>query len=399
MSRFEIRYEAISSNGEQIDGMHKGDIKSLERYIKTHKLILLSYQEKKLKLKSGKFKNSDFQSFVEELYYLIDSGMKLDEAFKLLIKNAQKESVLDFLTLIIENIKSGEQLSIAITNSQKKLSLEQNKLAISVISSGEEVGALAGALKTLSSYLLFKEKINSEIKQALSYPIFLLIMSTLMIFFVFFLIVPKFTEIFTPDELNNLPTVSQIVLKSGLYVNEHTSTIFISMGIFIALFPFLIKLIKKNLHRFILHIPMIGSLTIYIELSRIFNSIGIMLQGGLKIDQAIKQSVGLTQIEEVKAILKESLSEIKKGNRLSSALSGHTILPPQVVSMVSVGENSAKLDEVFLNLASRFSDTFQKKTKSVLSLLEPAIIVLMGIFIAFIVVSIMLAVIYISDIT
>ena len=67
--------------------------------------------------------------------------------------------------------------------------------------------------------------------------------------------------------------------------------------------------------------------------------------------------------------------------------------------MVSVGENSAKMDEVFLNLAERFSDTFQKRTKSALSLLEPAIIVLMGVFIAFIVVSIMLAVISISDLS
>lgn len=394
----EIRFVAITTNDEEIEGVHKGDKKSLKKYVKSEKLILLSFKEKKIKLKSGKFLNSDFQAFVEELYYLIDSGMKLDDSLKLLIKNTKKESVLEFLKNVLENVKAGEQLSEAIGLSQKKYSLEENKLAKSVITSGEEVGALGGALKTLSEYLLFKDKINGEIKQALSYPIFLLIMSVLMVFFVFFLIVPKFTEIFSPDELDALPSISRMVLKSGLYVNEHATAVFLSIGAFVIIVPFAVKLFKRNLHKFILDIPLIGSLTIYIELSRVFNSIGIMLQGGIKIDQAIKQSIGLTQVPIIKSILKESLFEIKKGNRLSDALSGHAILPPQVVSMVSVGENSAKLDEVFLNLAERFSETFQKRTKSVLSLLEPAIIVLMGVFIAFIVVAIMLAVISISDI-
>jgi len=399
MSNFEINYEALSSNDEYLSGSYKGTNEGFKKFIKTENLTLLSFKEKKIKLKSGKFSANDFQSFIEELYYLIDSGMKIDDSLKLLIKNTQKESVSEFLKLVLETLKSGEQLSTSIETAQKKLSIEINKLALSVIKSGEEVGALAGSLKTLSEYLLFKEKINSEIKQALSYPMFLIIMSTLMVFFVFFFIVPKFTEIFNKDELDALPMVSQMVLKGGLYVNENSSVILIGFVVFLITIPFIIKLIKKNIHRFILHIPMIGTLTVYIELSRIFNSIGIMLQGGIKIDKAIKQSIGLTEIQEIKAILKESLYEIKKGNKLSTSLSGHSILPPQVASMVSVGESSAKLDEVFLNLAVRFSETFQKSTKKALSLLEPAIIVLMGIFIAFIVVSIMLAVISISDLS
>ncbi len=399
MNNSEITYEAISSNNEQINGVYKGTLEGFKQFIKTDKLTLISFKEKKKKLKAGKFKNSDFQSFIEELYYLIDSGMKIDDSLKLLIKNTQKESVHEFIKLILENLKTGEQLSISIEMAQKKLAIEENRLAISVISSGEEVGALAGALNTLSNYLLFKEKINTEVKQALSYPIFLMIMSTTMVFFVFFFIVPKFTEIFDKDELDHLPMVSQMVLKAGLYVNENSSVILIGFALLLFSIPFIIKLIKKNIHKFILHIPMVGKLTVYIELSRMFNSIGIMLQGGIKIDKALKQSIKLTEIPEIQAIFKEALFEIKKGNKLSSTLAGNSLLPPQVASMISVGESSAKLDEVFLNLAFRFSETFQKSTKSVLALLEPAIIVLMGLFIAFIVVSIMLAVISISDIT
>ena len=399
MNKSEISYEALSSNDEHIYGTFKGDIISFKKFIKSENLLLLSFKEKKLKLKSGRFTPTDFQSFIEELYYLLDSGMNLDDSLKLLIKNAQKESVREFLENILGSIKSGEQLSNALYQSSKKMHLTQNTLALSVIKSGEEVGGLSQALYTLSSYLLFKEKINSEIKQALSYPIFLIIMSISMVFFVFFFIVPKFTQIFNTEELNNLPTISKMVLKAGLYVNENSTLVLLSVGAFFLLIPFFIKFIKKNLSKFILKVPLLNALAIYIELSRIFNSLGIMLQGGIKIDKALKQSVNLTQIPQLQSIFKEALYEIKKGNTLSSTFAGNSLLPPQVSSMISVGESSAKLDEVFLNLAERFSETFQKKTKSLLSLLEPAIIVLMGFFIAFIVVAIMLAVISISDIT
>ena len=399
MNNSEITYEGMSSNNELVSGTYKGQSSNFQKFLKSEKITLLSFKEKKIKLKSGKFKESDFQSFVEELYYLVDSGMKIDDSLKLLIKNTQKETTNEFLINILENLKTGEQLSKSIELSQEKFHIEKNRLALSVISSGEEVGSLAGSLSTLSEYLLFKEKINSEIKQALSYPIFLMIMSVSMVFFVFFFIVPKFTEIFSKDELDALPMVSQMVLKSGLYFNEHSTVILLSFTIFTFSIPFALKLLKKNLHRFIIHIPLIGELAVYIELSRIFNSMGIMLQGGIKIDKALRQSISLTEIDELKAIFKEALHEIKKGNKLSTTFAGNSLLPTQVASMISVGENSAKLDEVFLNLALRFSDTFQKKTKSVLSLLEPAIIVIMGILIAFIVVSIMLAVMSISDLT
>lgn len=399
MASYEITYDAISSNGENVSGTFKGSEEAFKKFVKSEGLLLVSFQEKVVKLKSGRFTDGDFQSFVEELYYLIDSGMNIDDSIKLLIKNAQKESVKEFLTAILENLKAGEQLSKAIESAQKKLHIPSNKLSLSVIGSGEEVGNLANALHTLNSYLLFKEKINGEIKQALSYPIFLIIMSISMVFFVFIFIVPKFTEIFTKEELDALPAVSQIVLKSGLYVNENSLLIIVLTAFFIFSIPFIIKLIKENLHKFILHIPFLGGLIVYIELSRIFNSIGIMLKGGVGIDKAIKQSIALTRIEALKSLLSEALFEIKKGNKLSQTFAGHAILPPQVASMVSVGENSAKMDEVFLSLANRFSETFQKRTKKVLSLLEPAIIVVMGLFIAFIVVSIMLAVISISDIS
>ncbi len=392
-------FEARSANGELIRGTYKGTMDGFRSYVRTQGLTLIDFTEKRIRLKKGRFSDADFQSFVEELYYLLNSGMQMDTALKLLIKNAQKESVKEFLVETLQYVRGGDQLSKAIQKAQKKVDYRVMPLAVSIISSGEEVGNIAGALKTLNEYLLFKEKTASEVKQAMAYPTFLIIMSVLMVFFVFFVIVPKFTVIFTPKELENLPLVSRMVLKAGLYVNEHTILILTLTGLLALSIPFLIKWVKNNFHRFALKLPVIRDLVVYIEFSRIFNSLGIMLQGGIKIDKAIKQSIGLTEIAEIRSLLKEALHEIKKGNRLSEVFTGHAFLPPQVVSMVSVGENSAKLDEVFLNLSQRFSETFQKKTKKALSLLEPLVIVLMGLFIAVIVVAIMLAVISISDIT
>ena len=125
---------------------------------------------------------------------------------------------------------------------------------------------------------------------------------------------------------------------------------------------------------------------------------GMMIKGGVEIDKAIKQSISLFSIEDLRSVFIEALSELKKGRPLSEVFAASSIIPPNVISMMSVGESSATMGEVSLSLADRFLQNFKLKTKKLLSLLEPVIVVFMGVFIAMVVVSIMLAVISINDI-
>ncbi len=397
-NKSEFVYEALTLSGKKINGRYAGSFKDFQKYLKSQGLTLLSYKEKKVKLKKGQFKDDDFASIVEELYYLIDSGVKVDDALKLLIKSASKESSYKFLSFVLEELKKGSQLSTAIKEASKEVGYKISPLYISILSSGEEIGNVAYSLNTLKEFIDFKLTTASEVKQALSYPLFLIGMSVLMVFFVFIVVVPKFTEMFSADEMDKIPYISQLVLKTGLFVNENLFLILGGLSLVVVGIFLYFKFSDINFTKFLYKIPYLKEMIIELELSRAFNSMGMMIKGGVEIDKALKQSISLFSIDELKSIFVEGLSELKKGRRLSEVFAATSIIPPNVVSMMSVGETSATMGEVSLSLSQRFLQNFKIKTKKVLSLLEPVIVVFMGLFIAIIVVSIMLAVISINDI-
>ena len=397
-NKSEFVYEALTLSGKKINGRYAGSFKDFQKYLKSQGLTLLSYKEKKVKLKKGQFKDDDFASIVEELYYLINSGVKVDDALKLLIKSASKESSYKFLNLVLEELKKGSQLSTAIKEASKEVGYKISPLYISILSSGEEIGNVAYSLNTLKEFIDFKLTTASEVKQALSYPLFLIGMSVLMVFFVFIVVVPKFTEMFSADEMDKIPYISQLVLKTGLFVNENLFLILGGLSLVVVGIFLYFKFSDINFTKFLYKIPYLKEMIIELELSRAFNSMGMMIKGGVEIDKALKQSISLFSIDELKSIFVEGLSELKKGRRLSEVFAATSIIPPNVVSMMSVGETSATMGEVSLSLSQRFLQNFKIKTKKVLSLLEPVIVVFMGLFIAIIVVSIMLAVISINDI-
>ena len=397
-NKSEFVYEALSINAKSIKGRYAGSFKEFQKYLKSQGLTLISYKEKKIKLKKGNFKDEDFAGIVEELYYLINSGVKVDDGLKLLIKSASKERSYQFLTKVLEEIKKGNQLSTAIQNASKDVSYSISPLYISILSSGEEIGNTAYALKTLKNFIDFKLTTAAEVKQALAYPLFLIGMSVVMVFFVFIFVVPKFTEIFSADEMEKIPYISQLVLKSGTFVNEHLFLILGALSLTVVGIFLYFKLTKINFTQLFYKVPYLSDMIVELELSRAFNSMGMMIKGGVEIDKALKQSISLFSIDELQSIFIEALSELKKGRRLSEVFAASSLIPPNVVSMMSVGENSATMGEVSLSLSERFLQNFKLKTKKVLSLLEPVIVVFMGVFIAVIVVSIMLAVISINDI-
>jgi general secretion pathway protein F len=135
-----------------------------------------------------------------------------------------------------------------------------------------------------------------------------------------------------------------------------------------------------------------------LELSNIFSSLSAMLRGGVEINRAIKFSISVTSHPQIKNILEETAVELKKGRRISETWGRYSFIPPDVIALVSVGENSANLDEILARLGKKYMEDFKSEISRLLTFLEPAIIVIVGLFIAFIVIAILLAVLSISDV-
>ena len=393
-----FEYEAIVSSGESIKGLFKGNETDFEKMLSQKKLMLISVKRTEEKLDKRKFTSDDFLAFIEELYYLTNSGMAIDQSLKMLTKTVQKESQLNILKSTLTELKGGSQLSVALKKALEKEKIKIDSLSISFISTAEEVGELSNGLFQLFEHLSFQKKIKSDVKQALAYPMFLVGMSVVVAFLIFFLIIPRFSTIFSPEEFEQLPSISYGVLSLGTYLNAHMGEFFVILGVFVSLVVFIFKKIEIPWLTIMHKTPKLSVVIVDLQLTIVYNALSTMLIGGLELDKALKQMQKIQLLPELQDLLKNTLFELKRGQKLSAIFGISKIIPPSDIALLHVGESSATLDKVFKSLAKRHSDAFSANVKRFLSILEPAVIVGLGVFIAVIVIAIMMAVMSMTDI-
>lgn len=393
-------YEGITPDGEKIKGKFFGTYQELLRDIKTKNILVTDIKEEKRSLRKGKFSIDDFYQNIEELVYLLSSGLQIDRAVNLIVRNSRKESVIEFWSLVLSKLKEGKTLSMALKEAGEEKKFKIPEFYINIISVGEEIGNTVKSLQTVLEDLEFKQKLKSEVKSALAYPSFLLIVSILTVFFVSGFILPKFSEIFTEKEIERLPEISKITLSFGKFLNQNFEVFFFGFVAIITAVVFILSSyeIRNRLKTVFYKLPYLKGITQKIELSYVLSSLGTMLNGGVEISRAIRLSSKVTAHSQLKKILEETYEEIKKGHRISQIWRRYEIIPEDVISLTIVGENSAKLGEIFEKLGRKYMESFKTDISRLLVFLEPAIIVFLGLFIAFIVVSIMLAVVSVSDI-
>ena len=392
-----FEYEAVIANGEVIQGSFQGTQEEFELMLQKKKLLLTSVKEKKEKVDNSKFTQNDFLAFIEELYYLTKSGMPIDKAIKVLSQTTKKTAYKRILKTILEELKAGEQLSFALKKSLKDENIIVDSLAISFISTAEEVGSVTTGLYQLFEYLTFQKKIRSDVRQALAYPLFLVGMSVVVSFLIFFLIIPRFSTIFSEDEFAQLPTISYAVLSTGKFLNAHMDEAFALIGIVVLGLVVFFKKVTIPWMSLFYKVPKLSGIITDLQLTIVYSALSTMLVGGLEIDRALKQLQSVSLLPELKNLLKTALFEIKRGQKLSDVFAMSSIIPTSDIALLYVGESSASLAEVFKSLSVRHSEAFSENVKKILAILEPAVIVGLGIFIAIIVVAIMMAVMSMTD--
>jgi len=393
-----FEYQAIVSGGERLKGSFEGSKDDFEKMIIKKKLLLVELIEKKEKLDNSKFTQDSFLNFIEELYYLINSGMPIDQSLKMLAKTTKKLSYRKILLSILEEIKSGEQLSQALQKTLKKEKVPIDSLSISFIATAEEVGTLSNGLLQLFEYLTFQKKIRSDVKQALSYPIFLIGMSVVVSFLIFFLIIPRFATIFSPEEFEQLPALSYAILSMGKYLSIHMTEVLLGILFLVVISIVALKKFPISWMSLFYKIPKLTDIIIDLQLTIVYSALSTMLIGGLELDKALKQLQKVKLLPELNHLLKNTLFNIKRGQKLSEVFAMSSLIPPSDIALLNVGESSASLEKIFNSLSIRHSTTFNEKVKKILAILEPAVIVALGVFIAVIVVAIMMAVMSMTDI-
>lgn len=387
-----FKYKAINSEGQRIEGSQSADSESQVReMLLSNQYYPLSIEKENSKSKSSfsfnrKVKLKDIAVFCRQFYVMLDSGLSIGKALNILIEQGEKPKLREALIGVNGDLKRGETLA----NSMRKRKDVFPNLLTSMIDAGERSGNLDIILKRMAEYYEKETKIRGKIKSAMIYPIVLGVVAIIAITFILTFVMPTFVQMFEENNVD-LPTSTKMVLGTSKMLGKYGIIIFLILVTAIILLGKYLKSEEGQYKLSVINlkIPVIKKLTQKIIVSRFTRTMGIVSSSGMSLVTSLEivASVVGNKIAE-KELLKVK-EKVLKGEGLGDSIMKIKIFPPMLASMVKVGEEAGSLDSILDKTADFYDDELEREIQTATALIEPAMIVLMGIIIGFLLISIL----------
>ncbi|HBI6974663.1 type II secretion system F family protein [Clostridium perfringens] len=387
-----FKYKAINSEGQRIEGSQSADSESQVReMLLSNQYYPLSIEKENSKNKisfsfNRKVKLKDIAIFCRQFYVMLDSGLSIGKALNILIEQGEKPKIREALIGVNGDLKRGETLASSM---RKRKDVFPNLLT-SMIDAGERSGNLDIILKRMSEYYEKETKIRGKIKSAMIYPIVLGVVAIIAITFILTFVMPTFVQMFEENNVD-LPMSTKMVLGTSKMLGKYGIIIFLILVTAIILLGKYLKSEEGQYKLSIINlkIPVIKKLTQKIIVSRFTRTMGIVSSSGMSLVTSLEivASVVGNKIAE-KELLKVK-EKVLKGEGLGDSIMKIKIFPPMLASMVKVGEEAGSLDSILDKTADFYDDELEREIQTATALIEPAMIVVMGIIIGFLLISIL----------
>ena len=387
-----FKYKAINSEGQRIEGSQSADSESQVReMLLSNQYYPLSIEKENSKNKisfsfNRKVKLKDIEIFCRQFYVMLDSGLSIGKALNILIEQGEKPKIREALIGVNGDLKRGETLASSM---RKRKDVFPNLLT-SMIDAGERSGNLDIILKRMSEYYEKEIKIRGKIKSAMIYPIVLGVVAIIAITFILTFVMPTFVQMFEENNVD-LPMSTKMVLGTSKMLGKYGIIIFLILVTAIILLGKYLKSEEGQYKLSIINlkIPVIKKLTQKIIVSRFTRTMGIVSSSGMSLVTSLEivASVVGNKIAE-KELLKVK-EKVLKGEGLGDSIMKIKIFPPMLASMVKVGEEAGSLDSILDKTADFYDDELEREIQTATALIEPAMIVVMGIIIGFLLISIL----------
>lgn len=320
--------------------------------------------------------------FTEHLFLMIKGGIPLTEALETLKNEAKSRPFKKALNDILKRVLEGENLSKTLGKHPRIF----NKFYQSVVRTGEESGSLEENLKYLTSSLENQYSLKRKIIGALIYPALIVVIALIIISIITFFILPKLLSLFRVLEIE-LPFATRILLAGGTFLQKYW--IFILGGIFLLFLIWRIlqkiKFIRFYFHKASLSFPLFGRVIKNRNLAEFSRTFYTLLKSGLPILEALDICIETIQNEVFRKNLYSVRLGVERGEKISQGLKRSPETFPSIFSqMVLVGERTGSLEEGFLYLAKFHEKEVDSTIKSLSVLLEPVLLILVGLFVAFV---------------
>jgi general secretion pathway protein F len=386
-------YTAITRDGLEVKGNLTAENESdLQRQLKKRQLGLLHAKAKKTR-------GISFQlaaMLVTELAQLLNSGVPLERSLQIIHEDSHNPALADLADRLRKSIKRGDAFSVALGQLG-----QQDPILTALVRVGEASGELGKILGILDSYYNEAQQTRREVLAALAYPAILAIVSILSIIGLALFVIPVFQDLFQDSPASSIPLGTRIVFAfSGLLLDYGLLILALLIGTGVSIGVTLKRSteLRRQWHRIKLRLPLIGPLLAGYDASRFAKALGIMLQSGLPLAQAMEMVRPLFTNLLQQTGTDDAVTALRKGISVPAALDRIPGLPSQIHRFAKLGNETGRLPESMQRAAELIHDQVRIRLRSLVAILDPLIIVVMGGAVGFMVISVLMAVFSLSDI-
>jgi general secretion pathway protein F len=396
-------YRAADRRGQTIDGvMEAADARAvIERLHREayYPIRVSPHAERRAWFTTGggtRVRQRELLAFTQQLATLFEAGVPLDRALTILEELAGNARLKAIVSDLLRSVRSGASLSEALAKHHPR---PFSRLYINMVRAGEKGGVLEVSLRRLAEFLEARAAFNDAVMSALAYPVVVTSVGAAAIVFLMTFVIPRFATIFE-DLHQAIPLPTQILLTVSATLRSRWW-----VGVLAILLAVLAWRVwtgtpegRVAWHRTMLRLPRLGGILIKIETARLVRTLGTMLRSGVPMMGALAVVGDMMSNEVVGRAVSRLAEDVKRGGTLHAGMTVHGLFPPLAVHMVRVGEETGRLEEMLLKTAETFEEDVRTELRRFIGLLEPAIILAMGLVVALIVIAMLMAIFSINEI-
>ena len=391
MAKF--KYRALTTSNEKVEGVYEAKSKdevlaiiSSNGYYPLMVEEIIESQQINLGF-SKKVKLKDMAVFCRQFYTMLDAGVQIDHCLNILSEQLTHPELKKAIAQVEDEVRRGESLSESMSQHNEVFP----ELLLKMIQSGEVSGNLDTIMLRMSAYYEKESKVSSKVKNAMIYPAILAIVAAGAVTVILTFVMPTFIQMFDENGVE-LPWLTRALLATSDFMTSQYLLIITTL--FLAFFGYRMYAKtdhgKYTLSQMKLAIPILKPLNQKMIVSRFTRTLSTLLSSGIPLAQSIHIVSEVVQNKVAEQALQSVREELVKGEGLSGPILETKIFPPMLSSMIHIGEETGSLDDILAKTADFYDDELEAQIQATTALIEPLLIVVMGVIIATIVLAIMI---------
>ncbi|MBX6332343.1 MAG: type II secretion system F family protein [Gemmatimonadaceae bacterium] len=352
--------------------------------LRRQKLIVVKVDEERTKKRHGKIKTRDIVIFTRQFSTMINSGLPLVQALDILSRQSENKTLQDVTRQVVYDVESGNTVADALRRHPRAFS----ELYVNMVAAGEAGGILDTILMRLATFLEKNDALVGKVKSAMIYPAVIMSVAAIAIVVLLIFVIPVFENMFASVNLA-LPLPTRIVIGMSAFLKHYWWAI---AGVIWGL-VFMLKRYyatsegQLRIDTFMLKLPVLGDLLRKSAVSRFTRTLGTLISSGVSILDGLEITAKTAGNRVIHDAIMESRASIAGGDTISAPLQKSAVFPPMVISMIAVGEQTGGLDEMLSKIADFYDTEVDTAVSGLLSLMEPVMIVFLGVIVGGMVVA------------